>query len=152
MNCPKCGADEWDEVPVTATLTYPGWECGSIGFGMVPFTQSDKCRVTQLENAIRTHRSQKADDRCIEDDDRLYETLGDGIKCDRRVGSKCEMLKNCERFIQNRTEEGHWRTYQELLNDNNALRKELERVSKDLNYERSDEAQRWRDFKPGDMK
>lgn len=71
-------------------------------------------RVKTLEDAIRTHRSQKADDRCIEDDDRLYETLGDGIKCDRKVGSQCEMLKNCERFIKNRTEEGEWLTYAEL--------------------------------------
>lgn len=49
-------------------------------------------RIDQLESAIRTHRSQKADDRCIEDDDRLYEALGDGIKCDRRIGYDANKL------------------------------------------------------------
>ena len=67
-----------------------------------------------LYAAIRKHRDQKADDRCIEDDDRLYEALGDGIKCDRRVGSKDEMLSNCKRFIENRCESGHWPSYIEL--------------------------------------
>lgn len=71
-------------------------------------------RVDRLTNAIKTHRSQKADDRCIEDDDRLYEVLGDGIKCDRRVGSIPEMLHNCERFLKNRCEAGGWPTYVEL--------------------------------------
>lgn len=71
-------------------------------------------RISQLENAIKTHRSQKADDRCIEDDDRLYEVLGDGIKCDRRVGCKEDMLKNCQRFIENRCEGGGWPSYAQL--------------------------------------
>jgi len=71
-------------------------------------------RVITLEDAIRSHRAQKADDRCIEDDDLLYEALGDGIKCDRRVGDKAEMLRNCERFINNRCEGGGWPTYIEL--------------------------------------
>ena len=62
--------------------------------------------LDSLREAIETHRSQKADDRCIEDDDRLYEALGDGIKCDRRVGSKEEMLHNCSRFIERRCEGG----------------------------------------------
>lgn len=71
-------------------------------------------RINVLEDAIRQHRSQKADDRCIFDDDALYDVLGDGIQCDRRVGSKEEMLKNCARFIDRRCEAGHWPTYQEL--------------------------------------
>lgn len=71
-------------------------------------------RIRALEEAIKTHRSQKADDRCIEDDDRLYAALGDGIPCDRRVGDKAAMLKNCERFIVRRTEGGTWPTYAEL--------------------------------------
>ena len=78
-----------------------------------------------LRNAIRTHRSQKADDRCIEDDDKLYEVLGDGIKCDRRVGSKEEMLKNCARFIDRRCEAGKWPTYKELEDRVSALEEEL---------------------------
>lgn len=68
----------------------------------------------RLKNAIRTHRNQKADDRCIEDDDRLYEALGDGIKCDRHVGDQCAMLENCKRFIANRTLGGGWIPYAEL--------------------------------------
>lgn len=67
-----------------------------------------------LAEAIREHRRQKADDRCIEDDDRLYAALGDGIKCDRRVGSKEEMLANCKRFIERRCEGGGWPSYREL--------------------------------------
>lgn len=70
--------------------------------------------VPCLRQAIKTHRSQRADDRCIEDDDRLYEALGDGIKCDRHVGSKGEMLTNCARFIDRRCEGGHWPSYAEL--------------------------------------
>lgn len=70
--------------------------------------------VRRLTEAINTHRSQKADDRCIEDDDRLYEALGDGIKCDRRVGDKAAMLANCQRFIEKRCEGGGWPSYAEL--------------------------------------
>jgi hypothetical protein len=70
--------------------------------------------ITNLIKAVEDHRAQKADDRCIEDDDRLYETLGDGIRCDRRVGSKEEMLKNCARFINRRCQQGHWPTYAQL--------------------------------------
>lgn len=75
---------------------------------------SDTEELERLRSVIREHRSQLADDRCIEDDDRLYAVLEDGIKCDRRVGSKQEMLHNCERFIQNRCEEGGWPSYAEL--------------------------------------
>lgn len=70
--------------------------------------------VLRLRDAITEHRAQKADDRCIEDDDRLYAALGDGIKCDRRVGDKAAMLRNCERFIERRCEAGGWPTYAEL--------------------------------------
>lgn len=71
-------------------------------------------RVRELQDAIAAHRAAKADDRCIEDDDRLYQALGDGIKCDRRVGDKAAMLRNCERFIANRTEGGVWKSYAAL--------------------------------------
>lgn len=76
--------------------------------------QFHAARAKKLDDAIRAHRAQKADDRCIEDDDRLYEALGDGIKCDRRVGNKKEMLKNCERFIDRRCVAGNWPTYADL--------------------------------------
>ena len=71
-------------------------------------------RIKELEDAIKSHRAQKADDRCIEDDDRLYAVLKDGIKCDRRVGDKAQMLKNCQRFIERRCEAGGWPTYADL--------------------------------------
>lgn len=74
-------------------------------------------RLDALEAAIRDHRAQKADDRCIEDDDRLYAALGDGIKCDRRVGDKAEMLMNCARFITRRCEGGEWPSYAKIETD-----------------------------------
>lgn len=67
-----------------------------------------------LEQAIDKHRRQRADDRCIEDDDHLYAALGDGVKCDRRVGDKGAMLLNCARFIERRSQNGGWNTYAEL--------------------------------------
>lgn len=70
--------------------------------------------ISKLRAAIRHHRNQKADDRCIFDDDELYAVLGDGIKCDRRVGCKEDMLHNCQRFIERRCEGGGWPTYVEL--------------------------------------
>lgn len=76
--------------------------------------QDLKAEIRRLRAAIRDHRDQRADDRCVEDDDRLYAALGDGIKCDRRVGDKAQMLKNCERFIRRRCENGYWPTYQQL--------------------------------------
>jgi len=86
-------------------------------------------RVKVLEDAIRTHRSQLADDRCIEDDDQLYEALGDRVKCDRRVGSKEEMLRNCARFIENLCEEGHWSSYENLRCDLRDTVDRLEAIS-----------------------
>lgn len=73
-----------------------------------------EAEVRKLRAAIEKHRGQKADDRCIEDDDELYAALGDGIKCDRRVGNKLDMLANCFHFIENRCEGGGWASYAEL--------------------------------------
>lgn len=75
-----------------------------------------KERVAVLEAAIKEHHSQKADDRCIEDDDKLYAAAG-LPPCDRRVGDKLEMVKNCIRFIEKRCEGGGWPTYKELEHD-----------------------------------
>lgn len=87
-------------------------------------------RVKELESAIRTHRDQKADDRCIEDDDRLYEALGDGIKCDRAVGDKAAMLENCLRFINHRCSGGGpWKSYAELEQEIRTLRTENSRLA-----------------------
>lgn len=79
--------------------------------------------VERLRQAIREHRGQKADDRCWMDDDRLYAALGDGIECDRRVGDKAAMLKNCERFIAARCAGGGWPSYVELEAECERLRK-----------------------------
>jgi sarcosine oxidase delta subunit len=76
----------------------------------------------RLRAAIFKHRSQKADDRCIEDDDELYAALGDGIKCDRRVGDKLAMLTNCARFIERRCEGGGWPSYADLESEIERLR------------------------------
>lgn len=68
----------------------------------------------KLLAAITEHHAQKADDRCVEDDDKLYAAAG-LPPCDRRVGDKAAMLKNCERFINNRCEAGGpWKSYSEL--------------------------------------
>lgn len=83
-------------------------------------------RIKELENAIKLHRSQKFDDLCILDDNELYKVLHDGIFRDYRVGNQCEMLKNCERFIKNRTVDGGpWKTYAELEQENKNLREQL---------------------------
>lgn len=70
-------------------------------------------RVLELEAAIKIHHAQKADDRCIEDDDLLYAAAG-LPPCNRRVGDKVAMLHNCERFIQNRCGGGGWPNYVDL--------------------------------------
>ncbi len=67
----------------------------------------------RLRAAIAEHHAQKADDRCVEDDDRLYAAAG-LPPCDRRVGDKAAMLHNCERFIDRRCEGGGRPTYAQL--------------------------------------
>jgi hypothetical protein len=72
----------------------------------------------------KEHHGQKADDRCIEDDDRLYAFFG-LPPCDRRVGDKAAMLKNCERFVERRCEGGGWPSYAELEDRCRRLRSSL---------------------------
>jgi hypothetical protein len=101
-------------------------EAGSIGsWNARPAEDALARRVAELEAAIRDHRAQKADDRCIADDDRLYAALGDGIRCDRRVGDKTAMLINCARFIEKRCEGGGWPSYAELEAENKRLKEAL---------------------------
>lgn len=88
----------------------------------------------RLKAAIVTHRSQKADDRCIEDDDRLYEAVGDGVKCDRRVGDQTDMIVNCARFIQKRTCPGGWQSYVQLEATLKASMDVLERKERDIQF------------------
>lgn len=96
----------------------------------VPFRREQELlgQIEKLRAAIIAHRSQKADDRCIEDDDRLYEALGDGIKCDRAVGDKAAMLRNCQRFIERRCEGGKWPSYAELESRLKAIAEVIEAV------------------------
>jgi hypothetical protein len=84
----------------------------------------------RLRDAITAHHDQKADDRCIEDDDRLYAAAGLG-PCDRRVGDKEAMLANCRRFIERRCEGGGWPSYAELEAERDALRKACEAAARD---------------------
>lgn len=86
-----------------------------------------RAEADKLRAAIVEHHAQKADDRCIEDDDRLYAAAG-LPPCDRRVGDKAAMLKNCERFINNRCEGGGWPTYAALEAENARLRAALAAV------------------------
>lgn len=84
----------------------------------MPGLISDRLAAVEAERdrlllAIKTHHAQKADDRCIEDDDRLYEAAR-LPPCDRRVGDKLAMVKNCIRFIENRCQSGGWLSYAQL--------------------------------------
>lgn len=87
--------------------------------------------IERLQGAITEHHSQKADDRCIEDDDKLYAAAG-LPPCDRRVGDKSEMLKNCARFIERRCEAGGWPTYRELESKLEQAQAELARLKEEL--------------------
>jgi hypothetical protein len=78
--------------------------------------------------AVESHHRQKADDRCIEDDDRLYAAFG-LPPCDRRVGDKAAMLANCARFIDRRCEGGGWPTYAELEAERDRLRAALKMLA-----------------------
>lgn len=58
-------------------------------------------RISALENAIRTHRDMKWDDRCLEDDKTLYAVLGEPLP-DFALPPKDEMLESCRRYIEQR--------------------------------------------------
>lgn len=108
-------------------------DCGACTLCAYRYLERGVAKGVRLEIAIKDHRAQKADDRCVEDDDALYEALGDGIKCDRKVGDKYMMLANCARFIDRRCEGGGWTSYMELekeLNDAHALLDEQGVVSR----------------------
>jgi hypothetical protein len=82
----------------------------------------------RLRAAIAEHHAQRADDRCIEDDDRLYAAAG-LPPCDRRVGDKAAMLGNCRRFIERRCQGGGWPSYAELERELEALRGERDALA-----------------------
>lgn len=90
-----------------------------------------KDEVKQLRAAVAEHHSQKAEDRCIEDDDRLYAAFG-LPPCDRRVGSKAEMHANCWRFISQRCESGGpWKSYRELEEEIGQLKANIAQLESD---------------------
>lgn len=76
--------------------------------------------IGQMFQAVIDHHRQKADDRCVRDHDKLYAAFG-LPPADYHVGSKVEMLKNCERFIANECLEGKWKSYAELEAENQRL-------------------------------
>lgn len=81
-----------------------------------------------LCSEVAVHHGQKADDRCIEDDDRLYAAAG-LPPCDRRVGCQLDMIGNCVRFVRNRTEGGGpWPSYADLEAERDRLRQLVREV------------------------
>lgn len=87
--------------------------------------EAAESEVVRLREAIARHHAQKADDRCVFDDDELYAAAG-LPPVDRRVGDKAAMLRNCERFIERRCEGGGWPSYAELEAENTRLRAALD--------------------------
>ncbi len=85
------------------------------------WVEQEAKETANLRAAVKAHHDQKADDRCVEDDDKLHAAAG-LPPCDRRVGSKEEMLANCARFIERRCEGGGWPSYRELENEIERLR------------------------------
>lgn len=57
--------------------------------------------IERLKAAIREHRDQHGDDRCWEDDAKLYVVLGEPVP-ERPLPPPEEMLGNCRRYIQHR--------------------------------------------------
>jgi hypothetical protein len=57
--------------------------------------------IERLKAAIREHRDQRGDDRCWEDDAKLYAVLGEG-GAETALPPKAEFLKSCERFYEQR--------------------------------------------------
>lgn len=94
--------------------------------------ERQQARIDKLEAAIRQHRDQKADDRCWEDDQRLYEVLGEPFKVVNNVGDKVAMIKNCIRFIETRCVGGLWPTYVELEAQVNSLNKRAQLAEEKL--------------------
>jgi hypothetical protein len=89
--------------------------------GLVARLVAAEAERDRLAAAVREHHSQRADDLCWMDDDKLYEAAGLPPR-DRRVGDKAAMLENCRRFIERRCEGGGWPTYREVEAQRDALR------------------------------
>lgn len=66
--------------------------------------ESHEEQIDRLKAAIRAHRDQRDDDRCWEDDLRLYAALGEGDVGPEAMAlpPKCDFLKSCERYYDQR--------------------------------------------------
>lgn len=73
----------------------------------------DKEQVDNLLKVIREVHSQRADDLCWMDIDRIFAAAGLPVP-DRRVGDKAAMKVNCNRFIDTMCSGGGWKAYAEL--------------------------------------
>ncbi len=88
-------------------------------------------RINELETAIKTHRSQKLDDRCWLDDQELYKVLNDGDLGDNSTPPMEKMLNNCRLYLEKRCNPSEkWRSYQEIEAENRELREKLENTTK----------------------
>jgi len=90
-------------------------------------------RVKELETAIRTHWEQKADDRCWEDDSKLYSVVPLPETTARCIGDPEVMLENCKRFIKQRMcAGGPWKSYAELEAENAKLHEQIRHATEAL--------------------
>lgn len=107
----------------------PRWRYAILSESEFNSLLADSERAERLEKAIKDHRSQKLDDRCWLDDQKLYESLGDGIPGDNSAPSMEKMLSNCKRYLERRCNpQEQWKSYQELEKENAELRKDKERL------------------------
>lgn len=63
--------------------------------------QEAVAELQRVASAVRTHRDMAWDDRCLEDDRRLYEALGEPIP-DFALPPVDDMLESCRRYIAQR--------------------------------------------------
>jgi hypothetical protein len=111
----------WEVGQANLNLDCPHQRVGEMG---LPVCDLAARQVNHIVAAIRKHYEQRADDRCWMDDVELYVAAGLPVPHDATVGSKAEMLKNCERFLERRcVEGGAWKTYAELEAENERLRR-----------------------------
>lgn len=119
--CPHCEADFNESISCSPLAIF---HCGSETWKDNPSKQSDQCRITQLENAIKTVCSQPADDKCWMDLKPLADLVG--VELDMHVGDPDAMLKNCQRYVRDVcVAGGPWKTYAELEAEVKSLEAEL---------------------------
>jgi glutamate-1-semialdehyde aminotransferase len=62
-----------------------------------------RAEVDRLASAIRDHRDQRGDDRCFEDDQKLYGVLGEPIPANvTALPPRCDFLESCSRYHEQR--------------------------------------------------